>query len=371
MKWIANAAFGLEGLVSRDLKRLEIQNVEPQSSGGVLFDADWEQAFEANLWLRTADRVLLVCGQFQAETFEELFEKTKEIEWAKWIDPQGAFPVRAHCARSRLMSPSDCQSIVKKAVVESLKCSHRIEWFAESGATYQIDVSIHKDMVTIALDSSGESLSRRGYRTWNGEAPLRETLAAALVLTSRWRPNQILWDPCCGTGTIAIEAAFIAQNRAPGLNRNFAFESWRCVPRSLGQDLRRQAIERHEQGSARPMRIFASDVDADALELARRHVRQAGLAGQIELIQKDVRDLSLPDGPGAIVCNPPYGERLGDKKASQAVAKQLGLLKARSPEWSLSAISGDMAFERGFGRRADKKRRFYNGRLECEYYTYR
>ena len=370
MQWIANTAFGLEGQTARDLKWLGVESAAPQPAGGVLFEGTPAQAFNANLWLRCADRVMLLVGRFEARSFEELFESVRALPWEDYIPSDGAFPIRAHCARSTLMSPSDCQSIVKKAIVERLKRTCHIDWFEETGAVYAVDVSIHADVVTICLDSSGPALNKRGYRTWNGEAPLRETMAAALVMASPWRPAQPLYDPCCGTGTLLIEAAFIALSRAPGLKRAFDCEKWGFMPQAEMKRLRAEAEEKFNAGRERPIQIAGSDIDGGALELARRHIVQAGLSGRITLEKRDLRDVTPRGESGVILCNPPYGERLGDKRAAAAVERQLGLLQERSSGWSLCAISGDLAFERNFGRRADKKRRFYNGRLECEFMTF-
>ena len=370
MQWIANTAFGLEGQTARDLKWLGVESAAPQPAGCVLFEGTPAQAFNANLWLRCADRVMLLVGRFEARSFEELFESVRALPWEDYIPSDGAFPIRAHCARSTLMSPSDCQSIVKKAIVERLKRTCHIDWFEETGAVYAVDVSIHADVVTICLDSSGPALNKRGYRTWNGEAPLRETMAAALVMASPWRPAQPLYDPCCGTGTLLIEAAFIALSRAPGLKRAFDCEKWGFMPQAEMKRLRAEAEEKFNAGRERPIQIAGSDIDGGALELARRHIAQAGLSGRITLEKMDLRDVTPRGESGVILCNPPYGERLGDKRAAAAVERQLGLLQERSSGWSLCAISGDLAFERNFGRRADKKRRFYNGRLECEFMTF-
>ena len=370
MQWIANTAFGLEGQTTKDLKWLGVESAAPQPAGGVLFEGTPAQAFNANLWLRCADRVMLLVGRFEARSFEELFESVKALPWEDYIPADGAFPIRAHCARSTLMSPSDCQSIVKKAIVERLKRTCHVDWFEETGAVYAVDVSIHADVVTVCLDSSGPALNKRGYRTWNGEAPLRETMAAALVMASPWRPAQPLYDPCCGTGTLLIEAAFIALSRAPGLTRAFDCEKWGFMPQDEMKRLRTEAEEKFNAGKERPIHIAGSDVDGSALDLAKRHIVQAGLGGRITLEKKDLRDVTPHGESGVILCNPPYGERLGDKRAAAAVERQLGLLQERSIGWSLCAISGDLAFERNFGRRADKKRRFYNGRLECEFMTF-
>ncbi len=370
MKWIASAAFGMEGLTGRDLKRLGAEDVRVLNVGGAEFSGTLESAMKANLWLRCADHISLVVGEFPARSFEELFEGVRRIDWADYLARDSAFPVRARCVKSVLMSQTDTQKIVKKAVVEKLKGAYGVSWFEETGATVQIDVSIRDDVVTVSLDASGEPLSRRGYRTWNGEAPLRETLAAALILTSGWHPWQPLYDPCCGTGTLLIEAAFIALNRAPGLRRPFAMEKWPFADASALERVRREAQSRSDEGQQREIRIAGSDIDPEAIELARRHIRQAGLGGRIEVEVMDMRDVVLKGEPGAIVANPPYGERIGDRRVAHVVARQLGELSRRCPGWNVYAFSADMGFEREFGRRADRRRRFYNGRIECEYHMF-
>lgn len=370
MLFLASAAFGLEGLVKRDLIRLGAADIRPQNTGGVLFSGDAAMGFAANLWLRTADRVLLVAGRFEARSFEALFNETAQIAWEDYFPRDAAFPVKAHCARSQLMSPSDCQSIVKKAVAERMKKAYALDWLPETGAVFEIDVSVHEDVVTLGLNMSGPALSRRGYRTWNGEAPLRETLAAAMALCSPWRPSMPLYDPCCGTGTLLIEAAYIALDRAPGLTRAFDCEKWPFMPAPDMQRLRSEARMRFEAGLARPLRVSGSDIDPEAIILAEKHIRQAGLAGRVEVSVKDMRAVTLPPGPGALLANPPYGERLGDRKVARVVARALGELAARAPGWSLSALTGDRGFEAACGRRAQKRRRLYNGRLECELLTF-
>ena len=370
MKWIASVAFGMEGLTGRDLKRLGAEDVQVLNVGGAEFSGTLESAMKANLWLRCADHISLVVGEFPARSFEELFEGVRRIDWADYLARDSAFPVRARCVKSVLMSQTDTQKIVKKAVAEKLKGAYGVSWFEETGATVQIDVSIRDDNVTVSLDASGEPLSRRGYRTWNGEAPLRETLAAALILTSGWHPWQPLYDPCCGTGTLLIEAAFIALNRAPGLRRPFAMEKWPFADASALERVRREAQSRSDEGQQREIRIAGSDIDPEAIELARRHIRQAGLGGRIEVEVMDMRDVVLKGEPGAIVANPPYGERIGDRRVAHVVARQLGELSRRCPGWNVYAFSADMGFEREFGRRADRRRRFYNGRIECEYHMF-
>lgn len=369
MKWIACAAFGMEGMTGRDLKRMGMKDVRVLDVGGATFEGSYADAFRANLWLRTCDRIMRVMAQFEARTFDELFQGIRAVEWEKILPEDARFPIRAKCVRSQLMSPSDVQKLGKRAMVERMKSAYGRDWFDETGALFQIDVSIRNDVVTVCVDASGEALSRRGYRTWNGEAPLRETLAAALVLQSGWHPWQPLYDPCCGTGTILIEAAFIALNRAPGLTRRFAMESWPVVARNYEEieSIRREARLKFEEGLKRPLNVAGSDINPEAIELARRHVRQAGLEGRIQLEVRDLRDVTLSGEPGVFIANPPYGERLDNARAAHAVAKQLGRLQERNPGWTLCAFSADMGFERAYGRRATRRRRYYNGRIECEY----
>ena len=372
MKWIASAAFGMEGMTGRDLKRMGMQNVRVLDVGGATFEGSYQDAFRANLWLRTCDRIMRVMAQFEARSFEELFQGVKKIEWEKMLPEDARFPIRAKCVKSQLMSPSDVQKIAKRAMVERLKGAYGADWFSETGALFQVDISIRDDMVTVCVDSSGEPLSKRGYRTWNGEAPLRETLAAALVLQSGWHPWQPLVDPCCGTGTVLIEAAFIATSRAPGLTRRFAMEAWPVVNHDYEkiEEIRREARLKFEEGLKRPINISGSDINPEAIELARRHVKQAGLEGRIHLEVRDLRDLNVAGEPGVFIANPPYGERLDSSRAAHAIAKQLGLLQARHPGWTLCAFSSDMGFEREYGRRATRRRRYYNGRIECEYHIF-
>lgn len=364
----ATAAFGLEGIVADELRRLKMTNVQAEI-GGARFDGSMSDAFRANLMLRCADRVLIILAEKEVRTFEELFQLVKSIPWESILPRDAKMNVSGKCARSQLMSIRDCQSITKKAIIERLRsCTHQ-ETFPETGAVYPIDVSLHNNIARITLDTSGDALNRRGYRTWNGEAPLRETLAAALVELSPWRPGMRLHDPCCGTGTLLIEAAFRQGHRAPGLVRSFACESFRDFPKEDAEALRRAAKVDFEPERIR--NISGSDIDPAPLELAARHVAQAGLKGRIDLACQGLETLQLPDEKGVFLCNPPYGERLSDRKSCEKLYREMGLLLKRHPGWSLCAISSDPMFERAFGRRADKKRRLYNGRLECEFLIYR
>ena len=368
MTLFATAAFGLEGVVASELKRLGMREVRAEV-GGARFYGSMADAFFCNLRLRCADRVLMVLAEKECRSFEELFQLVRSIPWEELAAPDARFNVSGKCARSQLMSVRDCQAITKKAVIERMRQHTHREVFPETGAVYPIGVSLHGDVARITLDTSGDALNRRGYRTWNGEAPLRETLAAALVELSPWRPGMPLYDPCCGTGTLLIEAAFRQAHRAPGMTRTFACEDFSFFSRAEADALRAQVRADYE-----PERIHdigGSDIDPEALELARRHVRQAGMEGKIGLSRQDLRTLQLSGGEGVFLCNPPYGERLSDRKSCEKLYRELCLLKERHPGWSLCAISSDPAFERAYGRRADKKRRLYNGRLECEFLIYR
>ena len=365
-EWIATAAFGLEGIVARELERLHIP--AKAENGGARFTATLEDAMRANLWLRCADRVLLVMGRFEARSFEELFEGVRALPWEDIIGKNTRFPVSGKCARSQLMSVRDCQAITKKAIAERLKAKYRVDWLEETGETVAIDVALHGDVAQLTLDASGVALNRRGYRTWNGEAPLRETLAAALVTLSPWRPGMRLHDPMCGTGTLMIEAAMQMAHRAPGLTRSFALESWRNTPADAFRAIREEAEAAFDPD--RIEGISGADIDPEAVELAGRHLRQAGLAGRVQFSVADMRTCQLTGERGAFLSNPPYGERLSDRKACEALYRDMGQLLRRHPGFTLSAITSHPGFERCFGRRADRKRRFYNGRLECEFMTF-
>ena len=368
LSWAAASAFGLEGAISGELKRLGLSQVRAEN-GFVRFEGTVLDAWRCNLCLRFSDRVYLLLAEEKCMSFDALFQLVSSVPWEIYADGTESFQVSAQCARSQLMSPRDCQSITKKAILERLKVKKSCRVFPEKGAAFPVHVSIHGDTARLLLDTSGSSLSRRGYRTWNGEAPLRETLAAALVEFSPWRPGMPLYDPCCGTGTILIEAALRQGHIAPGLRRTFAMESFCFFPREEAAALKAEAA-----AACRPdriSRIAGSDIDPGAVELANRHLRQAGLTERISFHTLDLRQVNLSEAePGVFLCNPPYGERLGDQKACRKLYQDLAALQDRHPGWSLCAISSDPGFERAFGRRADRKRRLYNGRLECNLYTF-
>lgn len=366
MDFFATAAFGLEGMVKRELNRMGLD--AKAENGGARFSGSLAQAFQANLWLRTADRVLLIVGEGHVESFENLFQLVSALPWEQYLSKDARFPVSGKCARSRLMSVRDCQAITKKAIVERLKKKYKVGWFEENGAEYCIDVSIHGDTARLTIDTSGLALNKRGYRTWNGEAPIRETLAAAMVSLAPWKPGQMLWDPCCGTGTLLIEAAYLRSHRAPGLTREFACEKWPGAPRAEMSRIRAEAKERFDPSLIGA--IGGSDLDPEALKLCKRHLQQAGLGGRVTVIQKDLQDLTLDAESPVFLTNPPYGERLSDRKQCESLYRGLRELRDRHPGSGMNVITAHTGFERCFGQRARQKRRLYNGRLECEYLIY-
>ena len=369
--FLATAAFGLEGIAANELKRMGIAAKAEQ--GGARFTATPAQAFQASLWLRTADRVLLVLAEGEVHSFEDLYQLVYGIAWEKWLPRDAAFPVSGKCVRSQLMSVRDCQAISKKAICKHLGARYKVDRLPETGATYPIDTSIHKDIARITLDMSGTALNRRGYRTWNGEAPLRETLAAALLDISPWRVGMPLYDPCCGTGTLLIEAAMKATRRASGLTRDFACENFIFMPQSEMRALRADAQALYDAEMAAqtpPFDIAGSDIDPEALTLCRKHAAQAGFDGLIPVETLDLRHVQRPQECGMFIVNPPYGERLSTREESRALYRELGLLLRRHPGWRMGVITADPGFERAFGKRAEKKRRLYNGRLECEFYVF-
>ena len=363
---IATSTFGLEAVVAGELKELGYDNLKLEN-GKVTFCGDEMDIVTCNLWLRTADRVLIKMAEFKAESFEELFQGALSVDWGN-IMPEDAFMhVTGKSIKSKLHSVPDCQSIVKKAVVEAMKKKYNRERFHETGVEYKIEVGILKDRVTLTLDTSGEALHKRGYRENSGGAPIKETLAAALVLLSKWKPSQILADPMCGSGTIAIEAALIAKNMAPGLNRSFVSEKWGIIPHSLWQDLRK-----HAQNSinSNNFRILASDIDGRVVKTARANAKKAGVEDYIAFQKMPLQKFSSSKKYGFIISNPPYGERLGEKKEVENLYKDMGEVFSRLGNWSYFIITAHTEFEKYFGRKSHKNRKLYNGRLKCYYYQY-
>ncbi|NLD48508.1 MAG: class I SAM-dependent RNA methyltransferase [Clostridiaceae bacterium] len=364
---IATSAFGVEAVVGRELLRLgyEDQYVE---NGKVTFSGDESAVCRTNLWLRSADRVLLKMGEFQALTFDELFEKTKALPWDEWIPCNAEFPVEGKSVDSKLFSISDCQAIVKKAVVEKLKTKHKKEWFEETGPRYRIEVSLLKDMATLTIDTSGAGLHKRGYRKLVSGAPLKETLACAMIQISRWRDDRVLIDPFCGSGTIPIEAALIALNIAPGLNREFDSEKWSNIPHRLWNDARNEA--RNLIKADAKLHIQGSDISEEAMSLARYHANQAGVERYIHLQRMPFSDIKSKASYGFIICNPPYGERLGELKEVERLYREMGKTFGELDTWSHYILSSHPELEKLFGRKADKKRKLFNGRILCNYYQF-
>jgi len=365
---IATATFGLEAVVADEVRALGYENVQVDN-GKVTFTADLSAIPRANLWLRTADRVRLKIGEFQATTFDELFEKTKALPWSDWIPEDAAFPVEGKSVKSTLFSVSDCQAIVKKAVVESLKKTYKREWFDEQGPLYKIEVALLKDVATLTIDTSGTGLHKRGYRGLIGTAPLKETMAAALILLSRWKPDRVLMDPFCGSGTIPIEAALIGQNIAPGMNREFVSESWPVIPKTLWREAR---AETHDLAQYdRKLEIIGTDLDDEVLKVARRNAAEAGVDDQIHFQRMDVRDVKTKRKYGYLICNPPYGERLGEWNQVTRLYREMGqVLRSELDTWSYYIITSDEEFEKHFGRTASKKRKLYNGNIKVDYYQF-
>ncbi len=338
-------------------------------NGRVSFQGPASAIAECNLWLRTADRVLITMARFPAHDFEELFQGTLAVQWEEHLPLNANMHVLGKSVKSKLHSVPACQSIVKKAIVEAMKRKHRRNRFEESGAEYRIEVSLLKDIATITMDTSGHGLHKRGYRREAGNAPLKETLAAGLVLLSRWRQDSPLADPLCGSGTIPIEAAMIGRNRAPGLRRDFAAEKWPTLPAHIWSDAREQA-KAAERGDR--FTVLASDIDEKVLRVARQNARAAGVQDLIRFEQKEIAQFHSHGKKGFIICNPPYGERMGeDPQVVEEVCRALGTVYSGLDDWSLFALSAYPHFERLIGRKADRRRKLYNGNILCYYYQYR
>ena len=368
LTYVATCLFGLERLLGEELDALGVTRTETMD-GRVFFEGEAADVARANISLRCAERVMVLLGKFSAESYAALFDGVKALPWEEWIGKSDAFPVKGHCIKSKLYSVPDCQSIIKKAIVERLSSVYGIRWFAETGVKYQVEFFLFKDVVYVMLDTSGTALHKRGYRPAAGPAPLRETLAAALALTARAREDVLFWDPMCGSGTIAIEAALILSNRAPGLGREFAGEAFANFPAPLWRDAREAAeaaIRRDSQ-----YEVWASDIDEDVLDTAYENALRAGVEEHIRLFAADVRSIEKPEGRrGTIVCNPPYGERLMTPQEVETLYREMGeTLRAFAP-WQIYVITSHPAFEKCYGQRADKIRKLYNGMIPCNLYQY-
>ena len=366
-KLVATAAMGLEAIVAQEVNSLGYETTV--DNGKVYFEGDETAIARTNLWLRVADRVKIVVGQFPASSFEQLFESVKALPWEKYLPVDAAFPVSGKSVKSKLFSVPDCQAITKKAIVERMKQHYkRLGFLDESGATYKIEVSILKDMATLTIDTSGAGLHKRGYRQAQGEAPLKETLAAALVQISKWNPNRPFVDPFCGSGTIALEAAMLGQNIAPGYNREFISEAWPWMKAKIWDEVRDEAdnLANYDQ----PLEIFGSDIDHRMVSIAQENALEAGFGEMITFKQMQARDFTTQLTDGVMIGNPPYGERIGDVEVVEQVIRDLGTIMKNYPTWSVYMLSSMKNFEELYGRQATKKRKLFNGFIETNYYQF-
>lgn len=365
---LAVCPMGLESIVAKEVQDLGYDTrVE---NGRIYFEGDASAIVKANLWLRTADRVKLIVGQFEAVTFDSLFEQTKNLPWEQFIPTDGQFPVQGRSLKSKLFSVPDVQAITKKAIVERLKNAHQVSgWLDESGAKYPVEVAILKDKVLLTIDTSGSGLNKRGYRLAQGEAPIKETLAASLVKLANWTGDTPLIDPFCGSGTIAIEACLIAQNIAPGFNRSFISEQWDIIPKGLYDQKRAEADELADYD--KEIKIYASDIDPEMVEIAQRNADEVGVGDIIRFEVKDVNTLTINhDGPIGLIGNPPYGERIGDRAEVEEMYRNLGILMQNHPNLSLYIMTSNKEFEYLANRKATKRRKLFNGYIETTYYQY-
>lgn len=367
-KLIATSAMGLESLVAQEVRDLGYEcTVE---NGKVLFEGDETTIARANMWLRTADRVKILVGEFKARTFEELFEGTKNLPWDNYIGETDQFPVSGKSVKSTLFSVPDCQAIAKKAIVERLKKAHKVEgWLAENGTLFRVEVALLKDVATLTIDTSGPSaLHKRGYRVGQGEAPLKETLAAALVKLTKWTPDRPFVDPFCGSGTIPIEAALIGQNIAPGFNREFISETWSWMGSDIWEKVREEAedLANYDQ----PLDIAGYDIDHNMIEIANDNAFEAGFGDIIQFKQMQVADFSTHSEYGVILANPPYGERLSDRPGVEKMYREMGQAFALYDTWSIYILTSHEEFEQVYGRKATKKRKLFNGFIRTDLYQY-
>ena len=358
--------FGLEGICGDELRRLNMENVRVEN-GRVLFSGDETALARANMNIRTGERVLLVLADFEAKTFEQLFQGVYHAPLEQFIPQNGQFPVKGHCLNSQLMSVPDCQAIVKKAASKRLGEKYGISWLPEDGIKFQLQFAIMNDRCTLYLDTSGVGLHKRGYRAIGNDAPLRETLAAAMVMLTKYRGRDFIWDPFCGSGTIPIEAALIAKNRAPGLRRRFAAEQFPWMGVEIWQNARGEAMDKEFKGK---YHILGSDNDPKCVSLSMANARKAGVSDCIEFKDGDATKMDLPAQEGVIICNPPYGQRMGEQKDAQRLYAAMGRHWKFADGWKKYVITSEPEFEHYFGRRADKKRKLYNGMIKCDYYMY-
>ena len=375
---VATSTFGVEAVLKKEIKALGLK-ITDSRNGRITFLGDERDLVRANLWLRTADRVYLKLSEFKAVSFEELFQAAKKIEWERFVPEDANFTVIGTSARSILHSVPACQSIIEKALITRLSEVYKKDWFDKKGDRYTVRFSFQNDECLIALDSSGEALHKRGYRVKDVAAPIKETMASALVQLSYFERSNVLLDPMCGSGTIAIEAAMLAKNVAPGLGRSFDAENWSFIPKEIWKEERKLAFDSIKYRD--DVNLYASDIDQRTVDFARENAIEAGVDDVIKFSVKDIADLRIfklegiqgIDGsirPGSVVTNPPYGQRIGEQKAIESIYEALKAMRKGNPSWEINLITPDKSFEKKFGRPADKRRKLYNGNIESCYYQY-
>ena len=367
LELIATATFGLEAVVKREIENLGYKILKSED-GKITFLGDERAVVRANLWLRSADRVQIKMAEFMAYEFEDLFQQIKGIAWEEWIPIDGKFIMNGSSVKSKLSSVPACQSVAEKAVVERLKEAYGVDYFQKSGALYDIKITLLKDRVTVTLDTTGPGLHKRGYRQHSVEAPIKETLAAAMLQLSFWKKDRILTDPCCGSGTIPIEAAMIARNIAPGISRSFVCEEWDAIPGKLWKEERKAAFELIDNECS--PKIFGLDINPAAIEAAKANAEAAGVEDCIRFAAADVAAMRTKSLGGVIVTNPPYGERIGDKQGIEKIYEAYRRFFRENPTWSLFVVTADKSIEKKLERQADRRRKLYNGRMEVCYYQF-
>lgn len=366
IKIVVNMNFGLESVVKRELLGLGYEKLEV-SDGQIKFDGNLRDIAILNLRLRSAERVFIEIASFEALSFEELFDNVYAIDWEDIISEEGNFIVQGRSAKSKLFSVSDCQRITEKAIIKKLQKTYKIDYFEKSKERYKLEVILYKDVARILLDTSGSGLHKRGYRAASYKAPISETLAAGLIQLSFWNDSRVFWDPFCGSGTLAIEAAMIGKNISPGLSRKFDFEEFIFMDKEIMKEEKVKCYQ--EIDYDKELEIYGTDISRQAIEIAKSNAEILGLENDIKFFVKDIRDLDLAGDYGVIVTNPPYGVRIGGDDLAE-LEKELGKLYKENPTWSLFAISADEKFERNFGKKSNRNRKLYNGRIKTYYYQY-
>ena len=363
---VATCLFGLEHMLGEEIEKLGYERIST-INGRVTFLGDEQAVALSNVFLRYAERVFIKLGSFKATSFEELFEGTRALPWSEFIGRNDAFPVKGHSIKSQLFSIPDCQAIVKKAIVRSMSEVYGISYFPEEGVKYQVEFFILNDEATLMIDTSGEPLHKRGYRREANAAPIRETLAAAIVATSRPREEVLMWDPMCGSGTLAIEAAMQMRNIAPGMRRNFSAEKFPYIPEKLWRDAKEEALEGITPSQ---FEVYASDIDEECVKLTKDNAYRAGVLNSLKVFRQDARRISAPGRRGTIVTNPPYGERIGTVSEVEKLYRDIGVHFRSLAPWQVYVITSHVVFERLYGKRADKVKKLYNGMIPCYLYQF-